>query len=103
LLQSLQHQLTTSNPHIAIISNQFTTNTTNPSTAANMQFSTLAIAAFAALASAAALKRAPIDLCPVLDTPQCCQVDVDGVTDLTCSARRSNSIAIIPKGNDLVR
>jgi hypothetical protein len=54
----------------------------------NMQFSTLAIAAFAALTSAAAIKRAPADLCPALDTPQCCQVDVDGVLDLTCSARK---------------
>jgi hypothetical protein len=53
-----------------------------------MQFSTLAIAAFAALTSAAALKRAPADLCPALDTPQCCQLDVDGVADLTCSARK---------------
>jgi len=52
-----------------------------------MQFSTFAIAAFAALTSAAAIKRAPADLCPALDTPQCCQVDVDGVLDLTCSAR----------------
>jgi hypothetical protein len=54
-----------------------------------MQFSTLAIAAFAALTSAAALKRAPADLCPALDTPQCCQLDVDGVADLTCSARKT--------------
>jgi hypothetical protein len=55
-----------------------------------MRFSTLAITAFAALTSAAALKRAPIDLCPAIDTPQCCQADVDGVLDLTCSARKFN-------------
>jgi hypothetical protein len=54
-----------------------------------MQFTTLAFAAFAALTSAAALKRAPIDLCPAIDTPQCCQVDVDGVADLSCEARTS--------------
>lgn len=54
-----------------------------------MQFTTLAFAAFAALTSAAALKRAPIDLCPALDTPQCCQLDVDGVLDVTCSPRKS--------------
>ncbi|KAM0709104.1 hypothetical protein Q7P35_003140 [Cladosporium inversicolor] len=56
----------------------------------NMQFSILAAAAFAALTSAAALKRAPADLCPALDTPQCCQLDVDGVADLTCSAPESD-------------
>ncbi|GAB7332136.1 hypothetical protein MBLNU13_g04013t1 [Cladosporium sp. NU13] len=55
-----------------------------------MQFSTLAIAAFAALSSAAVLKRAPADLCPALDTPQCCQLDVDGVLDLTCEAPESD-------------
>ena len=68
-----------------------------------MQFSTLAIAAFAALSSAAVLKRAPADLCPALDTPQCCQVDVDGVADLTCSARKPNSIAVVPKEREPVR
>jgi hypothetical protein len=54
-----------------------------------MQFTTLAFAAFAALTSAAAVRRAPIDLCPAIDTPQCCQVDVDGVADLSCEARTS--------------
>ena len=62
-----------------------------------MQFSTVAIAAFAALSSAAVLKRAPADLCPALDTPQCCQVDVDGVLDLTCEARKSNKIVDVPR------
>jgi len=62
-----------------------------------MQFSTLTIAAFAALSSAAVLKRAPADLCPALDTPQCCQLDVDGVADLTCSARESNETSISPE------
>lgn len=52
-----------------------------------MQFTTLSIIAFSALTSAAALKRAPIDLCPALDTPQCCQADVDGVLALTCESR----------------
>lgn len=62
-----------------------------------MQFSTLAIAAFAALSSAAVLKRAPADLCPALDTPQCCQLDVDGVADLTCSARESIETVVSPE------
>lgn len=66
-----------------------------------MQFSILAAAAFAALTSAAALKRAPADLCPALDTPQCYQLDVDGVADLTCSARESNESSKIPM-NDVV-
>ena len=62
-----------------------------------MQFSILAAAAFAALTSAAALKRAPADLCPAPDTPQCCQLDVDGVADVTCSARESNEPSTSPK------
>jgi hypothetical protein len=60
-----------------------------------MQFTTFAFAAFAALASAAAIEkrspleqRAPIELCPALDTPQCCQADVDSLLGLTCSSRK---------------
>jgi hypothetical protein len=60
-----------------------------------MQFTTFAFAAFAALTSAAAIEkrspleqRAPINLCPAIDTPQCCQLDVDGVAAVTCSARK---------------
>lgn len=61
-----------------------------------MQFSTLAVAAFAAFTSAAAINkaRAPIDLCPALDTPQCCQVDVDGVLDLTCESPESGLTSV---------
>jgi len=62
-----------------------------------MQFTTFAFAAFAAVASAVAIEkrspleqRAPGDLCPALDTPQCCELDVDGVAALTCSPRKSN-------------
>ncbi|KAM0712343.1 hypothetical protein Q7P37_011438 [Cladosporium fusiforme] len=55
-----------------------------------MHFSTLSLFAFTALASAATLKRAPINLCPALDTPQCCQLDVDGVIDLTCESPESD-------------
>lgn len=74
------------------LSNQTFTTTT---TSIKMQFTTFTIAAFAALTSAAAVRRAPIDLCPALDTPQCCQVDVDGVIDLTCEARKSEPISIV--------
>ncbi|KAI3475736.1 hypothetical protein L1887_62814 [Cichorium endivia] len=53
-----------------------------------MQFTVLAIAAFTAFTSAAAIdKRAPSDVCPSIDTPQCCQLDVDGVVDATCASR----------------
>merc|ERR1711964_359935 len=62
-----------------------------------MQFTTFAFAAFAALTSAAAIEkrspleqRAPINLCPAIDTPQCCQLDVDGVAAVTCSAPESD-------------
>ncbi|KAL1585907.1 hypothetical protein WHR41_04953 [Cladosporium halotolerans] len=52
-----------------------------------MQFTVLAIAAFTAFTSAAAIdKRAPSDVCPSIDTPQCCQLDVDGVVDATCAS-----------------
>jgi hypothetical protein len=63
----------------------------NPS---KMQLTTLALTAFATLSSAAALKRALIDLCPALNTPQCCQVDVDGVLDLTCAPHESITPAL---------
>jgi len=85
-IQSSQHYSSPPTPNQP--TNQTKPNQTKPNQTINMQFSTLAIAAFAALTSAAALKRAPIDLCPSLDTPQCCQLDVDGVADLTCSARK---------------
>lgn len=51
-----------------------------------MQFLVLAFAALAA-ASPAIKLRAPIQVCPALDTPQCCQADVDGVLALTCESR----------------
>lgn len=58
-----------------------------------MQF--LAILTFAAAASAAALEGSrktarlearAAELCPPLDSPECCQLDVDGVADLSCEA-----------------
>ena len=52
-----------------------------------MQFLILSLAALAA--AAPSLKaRAPLTVCPALDTPLCCQLDVDGVLDLTCEARK---------------
>lgn len=54
-------------PTLSLTPNQSTKQPTNTS---KMQFTTFAITAFAALASAAAIeKRAPIDLCPAIDTP----------------------------------
>ncbi|KAK4495885.1 hypothetical protein PRZ48_013153 [Zasmidium cellare] len=50
-----------------------------------MQFLVLAFAALAAAGPAIKL-RAPISLCPALDTPLCCQLDVDGVLDATCES-----------------
>ncbi|KAM0693016.1 hypothetical protein Q7P36_007573 [Cladosporium allicinum] len=68
-----------------------------PANITTMQFTTFAFAAFAALTSAAAIEkrspleqRAPINLCPAIDTPQCCQLDVDGVAAVTCSAPESD-------------
>lgn len=45
---------------------------------------TLAFAAVAFAAPSELVERAP--LCPSLDTPQCCQLDVDGVAGLTCAS-----------------
>lgn len=55
---------------------------------ANMQFTILAFAAMAAAIPAMIQERAPGSVCPALDTPLCCQADVDGVVDLTCEARK---------------
>jgi hypothetical protein len=61
-----------------------------------MQFTTFAFAAFAALASAAAIeKRAPL-CASSLDTPQCCQLSVLGVADVSCSARKPRESANVP-------
>lgn len=53
-----------------------------------MQFLILAFAALAAAGPAIKL-RAPIGICPALDTPQCCQLDVDGVIDASCESRKA--------------
>ncbi|SMQ47727.1 unnamed protein product [Zymoseptoria tritici ST99CH_3D7] len=50
-----------------------------------MQFIILAVAALAAATPARLRERAPINVCPALDSPECCQADVDGVLALTCS------------------
>ncbi|USW55117.1 Putative cerato-ulmin hydrophobin family, Hydrophobin superfamily [Septoria linicola] len=54
-----------------------------------MQFLILSLAAMAAAGTIPAMlkERAPLTVCPALDTPLCCQLDVDGVLDLTCEAR----------------
>lgn len=57
-------------------------------TNANMQFTILAFAAMAAAIPAMIQERAPGSVCPALDTPLCCQADVDGVADVTCEARK---------------
>lgn len=62
-----------------------------PNQSLKMQSSTLALTTFTTLTSATVLERAPTDLCPALDTPRCCQVDVDGVTDPTHAPRGSNT------------
>ncbi|KAI5360517.1 putative cerato-ulmin hydrophobin family, Hydrophobin superfamily [Septoria linicola] len=53
-----------------------------------MQFLILSLAAMAAAGTIPAMlkERAPLTVCPALDTPLCCQLDVDGVLDLTCEA-----------------
>lgn len=53
-----------------------------------MQFTILAFAAMAAAIPAMIQERAPGSVCPALDTPLCCQADVDGVVDVTCEARK---------------
>lgn len=58
-----------------------------------MQF-TIIFAAIATLNMAAASPsqrahlRALNNLCPGIDSPLCCETDVDGVVDLTCESRK---------------
>ncbi|KAL9529502.1 Cryparin [Sphaerulina musiva] len=56
-----------------------------------MQFTILAFAAMAAAIPAMIQERAPGSVCPALDTPLCCQADVDGVADVTCEAPSDSS------------
>lgn len=51
-----------------------------------MQFLALAFAALAA-ASPLVERQGPAALCPAIDTPQCCQLDVLGVAAVTCASR----------------
>ncbi|PPJ58862.1 hypothetical protein CBER1_09269 [Cercospora berteroae] len=65
-----------------------------------MQFIILALASLAAAGTIPAklAERAPSDVCPALDSPLCCQVDVDGVLDLTCeSAEDTSSVSAFKK------
>ena len=52
-----------------------------------MQFSILTIAFAAVMATASPVLEKRAALCPALDTPLCCQLDVDGIIDATCEAR----------------
>lgn len=86
ITSSVTPTITTSRIH-ARLPNPVNINSTKT---AKMQFIILAFAALAAATPARLrAKRAPIDVCPAIDTPQCCQADVDGVLALTCSPRKS--------------
>ena len=56
-----------------------------------MQFIILALASMAAAVPAILKERAPLDVCPALDSPMCCQLDVDGILDLTCEVPKDTS------------
>lgn len=61
-----------------------------------MKFSLFSLAFVATLSAASPAvleKRAP--LCPALDTPLCCQLDIDGVVDATCEARETPSSHLV--------
>lgn len=52
-----------------------------------MQFTNALVLAFAALAAAAGpLAERKASVCPAGQTPQCCQLDVEGILDLPCSS-----------------
>ncbi|KAH6663654.1 fungal hydrophobin-domain-containing protein [Halenospora varia] len=51
-----------------------------------MQFSTVLITLFASLAAASPLQERQASLCTsAIDTALCCELDVDGLLDVTCS------------------
>lgn len=52
-----------------------------------MQYSILTLAFAAVMATASPVLEKRAALCPALDTPLCCQLDVDGIIDATCEAR----------------
>lgn len=88
--QQHQHHLThQKNPH------------QKPSNA-NMQFTILAFAAMAAAIPAMIQERAPGSVCPALDTPLCCQADVDGVADVTCEARKYPALYLLKLTQTLI-
>lgn len=58
-----------------------------------MQFLVLAFAALAA-ASPLEKRQGPAALCPAIDTPQCCQLDVLGVAAVSCASRECCLLAI---------
>ena len=62
-------------------SHQFTSSTKMQAKLITLAFAALAVA----MPQPALDKRAA--LCPSLDTPLCCQLDVDGVLDATCASR----------------
>ncbi|KAG4426024.1 hypothetical protein IFR04_000968 [Cadophora malorum] len=61
-----------------------------------MQFSTVAITLFAALAAASPLERRQLGgLCgSALDTPQCCDVSVGGLANLNCASPTSDPASV---------
>lgn len=69
---------------------------------ANMQFTILAFAAMAAAIPAMIQERAPGSVCPALDTPLCCQADVDGVVDVTCEARKYPPLYLLESTQTLI-
>lgn len=69
---------------------------------ANMQFTILAFAAMAAAIPAMIQERAPGSVCPALDTPLCCQADVDGVVDVTCEARKYPPLCLLESTQTLI-
>lgn len=70
----------------------------SPSITMQLQLLTLAFAALAAAVPRTQLEqRAP--LCPSLDTPLCCQLDVDGVIDTSCESRMPSTLTSINSGN----
>ena len=52
-----------------------------------MQYSILTLAFAAVTATASPVLEKRDSLCPALDSPLCCQLDVDGIIDATCESR----------------
>jgi len=80
------HQINHSSPHHII--HHLNTPKPNSTSSTKMQFSTVIVSLFGSLAVASPLIQERASVCSsALDTPQCCQVGVDGVVELTCESR----------------